>query len=63
MEAKKWYLSKTIQVGILQILIGAGGLLATFFQAGTYTAESITLLIVGVLTIVLRFVTDSPVTV
>ena len=54
---KNWYDSKTFWVGVLQVLIGIGGLLAPFFGTGVYTAQSITLLITGVLMIVMRLLT------
>jgi hypothetical protein len=58
---KAWYESKTIWVGILEIVIGALGLVATFLQAGDYTPAAFVLLAVGVLTIVLRFLTSQPI--
>ena len=59
--SKKWYQSRTVWAGILQILIAIGGLVADFLQAGDFTAPAITLLVTGVLMIVLRFVTDTPI--
>ena len=53
--------SKTFWIGLLQIVIGALGLLATFLQAGDFTPASITMLVSGVLMIVLRFVTVEPI--
>ena len=58
---KAWYASKTIWVGILEIVIGALGLAATFLQAGDYTPAAFALLAVGVLTVVLRFLTSQPI--
>lgn len=58
---KSWYKSKTVWVGALQIAIGIGGLLASFFGSDIYTAESITLLITGSLMVVFRFVTNDAV--
>ena len=51
---KQWYISKTVWFGIIQTLIGVGLLLADFFGAGNFTAQAVTLLIVGALTVVLR---------
>jgi hypothetical protein len=61
MWGKNWYQSKTIWVGILQVAIGVLGLVATFLQAGDYTAPAIVLLVVGVLTIVMRKLTEEPI--
>ena len=59
--AKAWYASKTVWAGIIEVLIGALGLVATFLAAGNYTPEAIVLLVVGVLTIVLRLITSQPI--
>jgi hypothetical protein len=56
---KPWYQSKTIWAGIVEILIGVLGLLANFLAVSQFTPASITLLFVGVLTIVLRKLTDT----
>ena len=58
---KSIFASKTIWVGVIEILIGVLGLLATWLNAGVYTPEAIVLLIVGILTIVLRFLTSQPI--
>lgn len=58
---KSPFVSKTVWVGILEILIGTAGLLAPFFDAGVYTAAAVTSLVAGVLTIVLRFVSTEPI--
>ena len=58
---KSWLSSKTVWVGILEIFIGALGLLATFLQAGDYTPASIAFLSAGILTIILRFMTTEAV--
>jgi hypothetical protein len=57
---KDWYKSKTIWVSILELLTGAGGLLATFLEAGDYTEASIVLLVTGILGLVLRKLTTQP---
>ena len=56
---KAWYQSKTIWVGVLEILIGVLGLVATFVGKGVYTPEAVVFLVVGVLTIVLRRLTET----
>ena len=53
--------SKTIVVGVLEILVGVCGLLIPFFQTAEYTLAAWTALAAGVLTIVLRFVTKEPI--
>lgn len=60
-KAKKWYTSKTYYIGALEILIGIGGLVATFLEAGDFAAPAIVCLVTGVLTIVLRKLTKEPV--
>jgi hypothetical protein len=61
MEPKLWYQSKTIWAGIIEILIGVLGLLATFLNVGAYSPEAWVLLVVGVLTIILRKMTEAPI--
>jgi hypothetical protein len=57
---KSWFESKLFWLGVLQVLIGAGQLLSEFFTKGVYDASAITLLIVGFLTVILRyFFTDT----
>jgi hypothetical protein len=62
MEPKIWYKSKTLWVGVVEILIGVLGLVATFLGAGVFTPEAYVLLVVGALTILLRKLTDTPMT-
>jgi len=50
----KWYLSKTVWLGVLEFLIGVAGLLVTFFEAGDFTAAAITALVMGALTVLFR---------
>ena len=57
----KWYLSKTLIVGALEVVIGVCGLLIPFFQTAAYTPAAFTALIAGVLTIVLRLITSDPI--
>ena len=58
---KPWYESKTVWAGILEILIAVCLLVADFLTVKNFTAPAFVLLGVGVLTIVLRFVTDTPI--
>jgi len=58
---KSWLSSKTVWIGIVEILIGVLGLVATFLGVGIYTPEAFVLLGVGILTIVLRFMTTEAV--
>lgn len=58
---KKWYQSKTIWVGILQVAAAVGLAVADFLQVGDFTAPAYVLLFVGVVTIGLRFLTDQPI--
>lgn len=61
MDAKRWYLSRTVWAGILEIVIGALGLLATWLQQGDFSLPAVILLVVGVLTIILRKLTTQPI--
>lgn len=58
---KSPFASKTVWVGILEILIGICGLLIPFFQNDIYTPAAWTALIMGVLTVVLRFLAVEPI--
>ena len=58
---KRWFESKTVWVGILEILIAVGLVVADFLTVENFTAPAFVLLAVGILTIVLRFVTDTPI--
>jgi hypothetical protein len=53
-------ISKTMIVSILEILIAALGLVATFLKMGDFTVASIVLLIAGILGIILRQLTELP---
>ena len=55
---KMWFASKTIWIGILQILISVLGAVATFLEAGDFTTPSCILFITGVLMILLRYITN-----
>lgn len=59
LESIKWYQSKTIWAGVIEFLIGVGLLLAEFFAKGNFGAPAIILLVVGVLTIALRMLTNT----
>ena len=58
---QKWYLSKTLIVGTLEVIIGLCGLLIPFFQTAIYTPAAITALVAGALTIILRLITSEPI--
>lgn len=59
----KYFLtSKTVLIGILEILIGICGLLIPFFQTAAYTPAAWVALVLGCLTVALRLVTTEPVT-
>ena len=60
---KKFYASRLFWLGVLQIAIGVLGLLAPFLEAGNFSPEAFVPLVSGVLTIVLRFLTDEPISV
>lgn len=57
---KEWYLSRTIWIGVLEILIGCVGLVADFAAIGDYSTASSVLLFSGVLKVVLRYMTTKP---
>ena len=60
--AKKWYESKLVWLGVIQTLIGILGLVATFLEAGNFTAPAVVMLVIGALTVVLRvWFTDVPI--
>lgn len=59
-EPKKFYISKTVIVGTIEILIGVLMIVADFLKAGEFTAPAIVLLVVGALQIWLRFLTKAP---
>ena len=56
---KFWYQSRTIWIGILEFAIGAGLLLADFMAVGDFTVPAIILLVVGVLKVAMRLLTDT----
>ena len=58
-NSKRWYLSKTIWVGIIEIVIAILGLFATFYGAGDFTLPAWVLFGAGVLKIILRYLTNS----
>lgn len=59
--SKAWYESRTIWIGAVEILIGVLGIVATFLQFGEFTPSSYVLLAVGILTIILRKLTEIPI--
>ena len=54
---KKWYLSKLLWLGVLEIAVGVANYIATL-DPGT----SISVITAGVLTIVFRIITKQPIT-
>jgi len=60
-ETKKFYLSRTVWVGVIEFLIGALMVLAEFLQKGDYSPAAFVLMGVGVLTIALRYLTVMPI--
>jgi len=58
---KSWYTSKTVWVGIIYILIGVLGIVAEFLNKGDYTPAAFVLLGIGILTVILRFMTKEAV--
>ena len=61
MEPKLWYQSKTMWIGLLEVVIGVLGLVAPFLGGKVYTPEAFVLLGIGVLTVILRKFTDQPI--
>jgi len=61
METKVWWKSKTIWLGIIEVLLGVLGAVATFLQLGVYTPEAYVILTIGIVTIILRKVTEVPI--
>jgi len=60
-NAKPWYQSRTVWIGILEIGIGVAGLVADQLTSGQdWTPVSIMAIIGGSLTIVLRVITEKP---
>ena len=53
-------LSKTIILGVVQVLIAVLLAAATWIQAGDFSTASILVFVSGVLTIILRHYTNSP---
>ena len=51
---KFWYESKLVWLGVITTLIGALQLVAEFLKAGTFSPDSVVLLVVGILGVVLR---------
>jgi len=56
-----WYKDKTVIIGILEILAAVGLLVADFLQVGDFTAPAFVLLATGIIMIVLRFYTNTPI--
>jgi len=60
-DMKRWYQSRTVWVGILEIGIGVVGLIADQIVTGQdWTPTAVLAIIGGTLTIVLRIITEKP---
>ena len=62
MLTKTFYKSKLFWLGAIEIAIGALGLIGPFVEAGVFTPVAFAVLLSGILTVALRFVTDQPIT-
>lgn len=51
---KPWYISKLVWLGVVQFLLGSLGVAYEFLQNADYSPASITVLLSGILTVVLR---------
>lgn len=59
---KDWWRSKTVWLGIITILIAVGQYVATWIQQHPqFTVSDIILFVVGILIIVMRFLTNTPI--
>ena len=63
MDPKPFYKSKLFWLGALQIFVGAAALVGPFLEAAVFTPAGFVALASGVVTIVLRFLTDQPIAV
>jgi hypothetical protein len=59
MESKKWYLSKTLWIGVLTIVISILMLVSQFLTAGNFDPASIVSLVSGGLMVILRFLSNT----
>ena len=60
-EAKPIWQSKTFWAAVLTIGVGIGGLIAQYLQTGDYSPTALTLVAVGAMNIVLRYISDTPI--
>jgi len=51
MDAKRWFNSKLVWIGLLQTLIGICGIVAEFLSIGTFSPEAFVLLVAGMATV------------
>ena len=59
---KRWYQSRTVWVGIVEIALGITGLVADQLATGQeWTALSVLAIVSGALTIILRKITEKPI--
>ena len=59
---KKWYQSRTIWAGILEVLIGALLLLEQFLAVGDFSESGFIILGAGIIQVLFRVITSEPVT-
>jgi hypothetical protein len=60
MEAKNWWKSKTVWLGILTVSIGILTAVAEFLARGDFSPSALVLMISGAMGVILRFITDKP---
>jgi uncharacterized membrane protein YbaN (DUF454 family) len=58
---KKWYTSKTIWLGIVAIAIGILEVVYSWLETASFTVADFIVLAIGILTVVLRFLTSTPI--
>ena len=61
MVAKSFWKSKLFWLGVIEIAIGVLALLGPFLEVGDFGAAGFVALALGILTIVLRFLTKQPI--
>lgn len=56
---KKWYKSKTVWVGVAEVLTGSGVVVETFAQSGDFSVVGFLFLVSGLAKVILRAVTST----
>lgn len=59
--AKKWYHSKTVWVNVLTIIASVATTLNEWLTAGDFSAAGISLLVIALANLGLRFITSEPI--